>query len=140
MKGVRMSKELADEMVDHLNQARPNEGCGILAAKDGVIVKVFKMTNAAASPLRYSLDSDEQFAAYKKIDDEGWELAGVFHSHTRTEAYPSPTDIHKAIEDVPYVIVSLAQESPSIRAFRITKENWSDTEGVVEEVPVVVEG
>ena len=70
------------------------------------MTKVVRMTNAAASPVRYSLDPDEQFAAYKLMDEQGLDLAGVFHSHTRTEAYPSPTDVRVASEDVPYVIVS----------------------------------
>lgn len=140
MTEVRMTKELADEMVEHLRSERPNEGCGILAGTDGTIVKVFRMTNASGSPLRYSLDPKEQFAAYQKLDEEGWELGGVFHSHTHTEAYPSPTDVRMASEEVPYVIVSLAQDPPSIRAFCITKANWTDAEGEIEEVPVVVEG
>lgn len=135
-----MARSLVDDMVEHLHRERPNEGCGILASKEGSIVKVFKMTNASGSPVRYSLDPKEQFAAYKLLDESGWELGGVFHSHTHTEAYPSPTDVRMASEDVPYVIVSLAVEPPSIRAFRIKKANWTDAEGEIEEVPVVVDG
>jgi len=140
MSELRMSRALASDMVAHLEAERPNEGCGILASKDGDVVKVFRMSNASGSPLRYSLDPKEQFAAYKKLDDEGWELGGVFHSHTHTEAYPSPTDVRMASEDVPYVIVSLAEVPPSIRAFRIKKVNWTDAEGEIEEVSVVVDG
>ena len=140
MSELRMSRALVSDMVAHLEAERPNEGCGILASKDGDIVKVFRMTNASSSPVRYSLDPKEQFAAYKKLDDEGWELGGVFHSHTHTEAYPSPTDVRMAIEDVPYIIVSLADDPPSIRAFRIKKVNWTDAEGEIEEVSVVVDG
>ena len=98
------------------------------------------MTNASASPLRYSLDPKEQFDAYKALDDNSWELGGVFHSHTRTEAYPSPTDVKRASEDVPYIIVSLMNEPASIRAYRIVKENWTDDSGEIQEIPVVVEG
>ena len=97
------------------------------------------MTNAEGSPVRYALDPQEQFAAYKKLDELGWDLGGVFHSHTRTEAYPSPTDVRLASEDVPYVIVSLAGDPPSIRAFRILKENLFDTDGRIDEVPVLLE-
>jgi [CysO sulfur-carrier protein]-S-L-cysteine hydrolase len=133
--------QLAREMVEHCLDGRPNEACGLLAADpDGRIVKVFKMVNASGSPLRYSLDPKEQFAVYKRLDEEGWGLGGVFHSHTRTEAFPSPTDIREAREEVPYVIVSLASEPPSIRAFRIVKQSWTDAEGEVEEIPVVVQG
>jgi proteasome lid subunit RPN8/RPN11 len=137
---LRIPRDLVDEMVEHCRAGRPNEACGLLAGQDGAIVKVFCMTNAAASPVRYKLDPNEQFAAYKKIDEEGWELGGAFHSHTRTEAYPSPTDIRDAHEDVPYVIVSLAQEPPPIRAFRIRKEHWTAEAGEVQEVTVVVDG
>jgi proteasome lid subunit RPN8/RPN11 len=125
-------------MVEHSEAGRPNEACGLLAARDGEIVEVLRMTNAAASPVRYALDPKEQFLAYRKLEDEGLELGGVFHSHTRTEAYPSPTDVRLASEDVPYLIVSLAAKSPVIRAFRIVKAAWTDETGTVEEVPVSV--
>jgi proteasome lid subunit RPN8/RPN11 len=136
---VTIERSLFDEMVQHCLAGRPLEACGLLAAADGRVVKVFKMTNASASPLRYSLDAKEQLAVYRTLDERGWELAGVFHSHTHTEAYPSPTDIRLASEDVPYLIISLAFEDPAVRAFRITKESWTDAEGQVWELPVVVE-
>jgi proteasome lid subunit RPN8/RPN11 len=137
---LTIAKYLADEMVEHCLAGRPHEACGLLAASGGRVVHVFRMTNASGSPVRYSLEPKEQFAVYKKIEDEGWELGGVFHSHTHTEAYPSPTDVRMASEDVPYVIVSLAHEPASIRAFRIEKENWTDSEGQIEEIPVVIDG
>jgi [CysO sulfur-carrier protein]-S-L-cysteine hydrolase len=121
-------------------EGRPNEACGILAGKDGKVVKVFKMTNAEASPMRYSLDPKEQFAMYRKLDEEGWDLGGIFHSHTRTEAYPSPTDVRLASEEVPHLIVSLAENPATIRAFRILKESWTDESGDIVEVPVVLDG
>jgi proteasome lid subunit RPN8/RPN11 len=135
----KLPAALADEMIQHSLDGRPNEACGILGSAGGRIVKVFRMSNASASPVRYSLEPKEQFAVYKTLDDKGWDLAGVFHSHTRTEAYPSPTDVRLASEDVPYLIVSLASEPPVIRAFRIVKEAWTDVEGRVEEVPVGIE-
>ena len=139
MTELRLSGDVAEDMVAHCIAERPNEACGLIASADGEVVKVFRMTNASGSPVRYSLDPKEQFAAYTKIEEEGWELAGVFHSHTHTEAYPSPTDVRMASEDVPYIIVSLAQEPASIRAFRIVKESWTDEEGEIREIPVVVE-
>ena len=140
MSTLTLPRALADQMVEHCLEGRPHEACGLLAAQDGGIVHVFRMTNASGSPVRYSLDPKEQFAVYKKIEEAGWELGGVFHSHTHTEAYPSPTDVRMASEDVPYVIVSLAGDPASIRAFRIIKESWTDTEGEIEEIPVVVDG
>ena len=140
MNALTLERALADQMVEHCLAGRPHEACGLLASKEGKVVHVFRMTNASGSPVRYSLDPKEQFAAYRKIDESGWDLAGVFHSHTHTEAYPSPTDVRMASEDVPYVIVSLAGEPASIRAFRILKENWTDSEGEIQEIPVSIDG
>lgn len=137
---LRMPRALADEMVAHLRDEKPNEGCGLLAGDPPAVTKVIRMTNAASSPVRYSLDPAEQFAAYRTIDEAGLSLASVFHSHTHTEAYPSPTDVRLASEDVPYVIVSLAEDPVVIRAFRIVKENWTDTDGAIVEVPVLIDG
>jgi [CysO sulfur-carrier protein]-S-L-cysteine hydrolase len=138
--GVTIERVLVDEMVEHCMAGRPNEACGILGVARGRVVKVFRMTNAAASPVRYALDPREQFAAYRHLDENGWDLGGVFHSHTRTPAYPSPTDVRLASEDVPYVIVSLATEPPEIRAYRIQKASWTDETGDIQEVPVTVRG
>jgi proteasome lid subunit RPN8/RPN11 len=129
---------IARAMVEHCEAERPNEACGLIAASQDEIVEVYPMTNAAASPVRYSLDPKEQLGVYRSIDDAGWMLGGVYHSHTRTEAYPSPTDVRMASEDVPYLIVSLASQPPSIRAFRIVTANWTDETGEISEVPVVV--
>jgi proteasome lid subunit RPN8/RPN11 len=137
--GVRLSRALADDMIRHCIDGRPNEACGMLGAKEGgEIVRVFKMANASASPVRYALDPAEQLAVYNAIDELGWELGGVFHSHTHTEAYPSPTDVRLASEDVPYLIVSLMYEPAEIRAFRIVKQSWTAETGDIEEVSVVV--
>ena len=138
--GVRIPKPLLEEMIEHCIEGRPNEACGILGVKDGEVVKVFRMTNASASPVRYSLDPKEQFAVYKALEEDDWDLGGVFHSHTHTPAYPSPTDVRMANENVPYLIVSLAKEPASVRAFRIVKEDWRDSEGDIEEVEVEILG
>lgn len=134
-----LSRQLADEMVAHCEAGRPNEACGLLAQRGGEVTTLYPMTNASGSPVRYSLDPREQFQVYRQIENEGLELGGVYHSHTHTEAYPSPTDIRLASEDVPYLIVSLAGKSPSIRAFRIVKESWTSEEGDVQELPVRIE-
>jgi len=136
----RISSELAEEMVQHCKEGRPNEACGMLGAKAGETVKVFRMANVERSPVRYSLEPSEQLAVYNALDEQGWDLGGVFHSHTHTEAYPSPTDVRLASEDVPYVIVSLASEPAEIRAFRIIKTEWGASDGEILEIPVTVLG
>jgi [CysO sulfur-carrier protein]-S-L-cysteine hydrolase len=140
MRSLRIGQAHLVEMIEHSESGRPNEACGVLASKNGEVVKVFRMRNTASSPVRYALDPKEQFAVYKTLNDRGWDLGGVFHSHTHTDAYPSPTDVRLASEDVPYVIVSLTSAPPMVRAFRILKENWTDEEGEIREVQVVTDG
>ena len=136
---VRFSQRLADELIAHCEAERPNEACGVLGMEGDDVVRVIPMANADRSPVRYRLEPNEQLRVYKELDSNGWDFAS-FHSHTRTEAYPSPTDVKEAREDVPYVIVSLAREAPVIRAFRIVKDDWLDLTGEVQEVPVEVDG
>lgn len=137
--GLRIPRHLAGEIVEHCVAGRPNEACGMVALVEGEVVKVFKMTNAAASPLRYSLEPREQLAVENTLAREGWD--GIpFHSHTRTDAYPSPTDVRLAVGEIPYLIVSIAGEPAAIRAFLIKKENWEDETGDIEEVPVEIFG
>lgn len=129
---LQMTRALADEMIEHCRAGVPNEACGILGAKNGEIVKVFRMTNASGSPVRYSLDPKEQFAVYNTLDQEGWDLGGVFHSHTHTDPYPSPTDVAAALfPQWHYVLVSLRDEAPMTRSYRIV-------DGKIAEEPVVV--
>lgn len=139
MNRIHIPREFADEIIAHCEAGRPNEACGIVGLHEGEVVKVFRMSNAAASPVRYSLEPREQLAVENTLSDNGWEGA-PFHSHTRTEAFPSPTDVRLAVGDIPYLIVSLAEEPASIRAFLIKKDSWEDETGDIEEVPVHITG
>ena len=77
------------EIVEQGLREFPNECCGVIAAADGVPVKVFPMTNADASPVTYRLDGKEQLHVFDEMDEQGWELWAIYHSHTHSEAYPS---------------------------------------------------
>src|ERR1700730_4800072 len=103
---MRISRELYEEIVEHARQEAPNECCGMVSARDGTVVKVYRATNAAASPLRYEIDGAEQYRTQMEIYDAGLDLGAIYHSHTRTEPYPSQTDINLAFyPDATYLIV-----------------------------------
>ena len=92
MREVDLPRSYADAMIQHALDERPNECCGILAARDGRFVRHYRMTNVERSPYRYSMDGKELLAVYREIEDSGWELRVIYHSHTHTPAYPSATD------------------------------------------------
>jgi proteasome lid subunit RPN8/RPN11 len=127
---IELPSSMFEEIVAHAKAEYPNEACGVLAGQGGRPVRVYAMRNAEASPVVYRFDSAEQVKVFRELDDRGWDLLGIFHSHTHTEAYPSPTDRADAHwtdpvtgEDVPaypgtrYLILSLANEEPTLRAF-----------------------
>ena len=117
---MRISQALLDEIVEHARAEAPNECCGMIAAQDGVAVAVHRARNAAASPLRYEMDGMEQFKIQTAIEDGGYELGAIYHSHTRSDPEPSQTDINLAFyPDALYVIVGVKGEEPDVRAWRI---------------------
>jgi proteasome lid subunit RPN8/RPN11 len=130
---MRIAKQLLDEIIDHARSEAPIECCGMIASRDGEAVRVYRATNAAASPLRYEIDGAEQYRIQMEIEDGGLDLGAIYHSHTRTEPYPSQTDINLAFyPDAVYVIVGLADEKPDVRAYEIREGRVRETELVVE--------
>jgi [CysO sulfur-carrier protein]-S-L-cysteine hydrolase len=68
----------------------------------------------------YTLDPRDHLRAERDAEGRGLEILGVMHSHTHTEAYPSPTDVEQAPDPTwHYVIVSLRAEAPVVRSYRI---------------------
>lgn len=121
---------LAKEMVEQGVREFPNESCGLIAAADGVPVQVFPMTNADASPATYRLDGKEQLRVFDELDERGWDLWAIYHSHTHSEAYPSETDVRLAFyPDARYILLSLADRAnPVLRSFWIRDAEVTEEE------------
>lgn len=109
------------EMLEHLKAAYPLEACGILAGKDGLVCRIYPVTNRLASPIAYEMDPEEQLAAMLDIEERAWEIIAIFHSHPHGPETPSTRDIIQAYyPEAYYVIVSWQDmKKPSIRAFQI---------------------
>jgi proteasome lid subunit RPN8/RPN11 len=137
---LRIPPAIYGEMIEHCREGLPNEACGFLGGRDGAAERIYKLTNAAKSPVYYRPADKEMIAAMNDIDDKGLELVAIFHSHVASQAYPSPTDIREAhYPDSAYVIVSMAnQYEPDARAYFIQKEDWRDQNGRVEEIDLML--
>jgi len=119
---------LVSEIISHCRKGYPYEACGILAGKDGVVKKVYMMTNIENSGVSYIMEPKEQFTVMKEMREEGLDMVAMFHSHPHSDAYPSPKDIKLAFYTEPvYVIVSLINE-PDIRAFTINEDGVTEVE------------
>jgi proteasome lid subunit RPN8/RPN11 len=140
---VRISQELVDELVAHARQEAPNECCGMIAARDGQAVRVYRARNAAASPLRYDIDADDILRVTRELDRDDLALGAIYHSHTRSAPYPSQTDVNYAFfpgrdeamwPGAIYIIVGVSEDEPVIRAYRIAARDR------IEEVELEVVG
>jgi proteasome lid subunit RPN8/RPN11 len=128
---MRISQSLIDEMVAHAREDLPNECCGMVGGRDGEATGVVRVINSAASPLRYEMDPQGQYNALKSIEDGGDELLAIYHSHTKSAAYPSQTDVNQAVAwpDQIYLIVSLADpERPEVKAYLLRDLKIADVE------------
>jgi len=125
---LALPKKFIDEMIAHAREEAPNECCGIIAGQDGRAVKLFRAKNSEASPYLYNVDPQELFRIYRECDENGWEFLAIYHSHTKTKAYPSPTDIDQAYwPESYYVIISVRRRGrPTKRAFRIVDGTVSE--------------
>jgi proteasome lid subunit RPN8/RPN11 len=130
-----MARALLDELIAHAVQEAPNECCGMVAVEPGVPVRaarVHRAVNTAASPLRFEVDGRELLHTIEQIEDDGCELGAIYHSHTRSEPYPSQTDINFAANwpGVEWIIVGLANgQEPQARSYLID-------DGEIEEVGI----
>ena len=128
---MKIAQALIDEMVAHAREDLPNECCGMVGGRDGEAETVIRVANSAASPLRYEMDPQEQYDALKAIEDAGGELLAIYHSHTKSAAYPSQTDVNQAVAwpDQVYLIVSLADpEAADVKGYLLRDLKIADAE------------
>jgi proteasome lid subunit RPN8/RPN11 len=118
---LEISEILLNKLIEHSRQEYPLESCGILAGKDGRIVKFYPMANMKKSSSCYRMEPEEQLRVFQDIEESGLELSAIYHSHPHTAAFPSQRDVDYAFyPDLLILIISLMEkEAPRIGAFQI---------------------
>lgn len=137
---VRLPASIASAIVAQARAEYPNEACGLIvgsapAANGGEARRYAPLRNKAASPYRYEIHPDDLLRVTVATDDADEVFWAIVHSHVKSPAVPSPTDVGLAFyPDALYVLVSLADDqadpetgAPSLRAWRIL-------DGVIHEV------
>ncbi|HET9059346.1 MAG TPA: M67 family metallopeptidase [Acidimicrobiales bacterium] len=133
-----LAETLWERMVAHCLACLPMEGCGLIAGLEPAgptggpadaeagsqslaqALEVYPATNAAASARLYTVEPRDLLRADRAAEAAGMQLIGVWHSHTHTPAYPSPTDVRQAPDPSwHYVLVSLSEDEPAVRSYRI---------------------
>lgn len=120
MKEIHILKSIREQILAHAQRELPIEACGYLAGKDGVVTRIFELTNIDQSNEHFSFDPKEQFNVMRATRSEGLELIANYHSHPETPARPSEEDIKLAYDPtILYFIASLADGSQDLKAFSI---------------------
>lgn len=130
---LQITGDQRDAMVATCIRALPEEGCGLLlGTSEGVVLEVVPSENVAHSARVYEIDSRVLLRTFRRADDDGVQVIGVFHSHTHSDPYPSPTDVAQAPDPAwHYALVGLRDVAAVLASYRIV-------EGVitVEEVAI----
>ena len=117
---MRIRRQLLDEIVAHSREDDPDECCGVLAGPGGSADRAIRALNSRRSPTSFEISGPDLLRIYNETND-GEDFVALYHSHTRSEAYPSQTDINMAPRwpGTVWLICSLAEDEPVIRGFEI---------------------
>jgi [CysO sulfur-carrier protein]-S-L-cysteine hydrolase len=130
---VVIAADLLERVIAHARRDAPNECCGLVGTRDGRALSVHEAQNTAASPFRFEVDGMVLHRTLTEIEDAGFELGAIYHSHTRSDPYPSQTDVNFAANwpGVEWIIVGLADgDEPVVRSYLIGQD------GAISEVRV----
>ena len=133
MDKLLLKKSDYEKIIQYCYQEKPEEACGILAGnkleKSAKVQKVYLMENTESSAEEYLMNPEEQFKVFRDMRDENLELISIFHSHPHTPAIPSEHDIKMAnYPEAIYTIISLAEDEPNLRAYRIRNNDYKEIE------------
>lgn len=133
---VALSPDQINDIISHARSTPDQEVCGVLGGLDDRVLSIHRAKNMAETPrIRFEMDSRDMFAAMRAIDDQDHDLIGFYHSHTHTQAFPSPTDVAMwtatwGADALCFICSLMDEERPVLRAFRIASS------GEVTEVPI----
>jgi proteasome lid subunit RPN8/RPN11 len=130
-----IAQALLDELIAHVREDPENECCGVVAVEPGRpeigqparAVRVLRAKNVHSSPLKFEIAPEELRELWMACEEVG-DLGAIYHSHVRSEPYPSQTDVNFAANwpGVEWIIVGLADEEPEVRSYLIEDGQFSE--------------
>ncbi len=122
-----LPSNLLQEIIRHAVNCLPEEACGLLAGIGVKVEEVIPVENIEHSQVRYRMKPEEQLEAFLHIEEKGWDLLGIYHSHPKGPETPSENDLNEAYyPEAIYVIVSRNIDQWSVRGFTIRERQPSE--------------
>jgi proteasome lid subunit RPN8/RPN11 len=129
---LQLSPQLWGQMEADVSGRAPLEACGLVGGKGTTCLAVYPLTNILRSPTRYRIDPEEQFHTFQMIEENGWDLLAIYHSHPRGPAVLSSSDIAEAFyPQCVYLIWYPNDGNWNCRGYRIYPQT-------IEEVEIII--
>jgi proteasome lid subunit RPN8/RPN11 len=115
---MKIPRQLLHQIHQHLESGYPNEACGVMLGKNGVVTEVVSADNQrTAQPAgggesarnRYLIDPIAYIKIERDADKRGLQVLGIYHSHPDVAARPSKFDLDHAWPNFSYLIVSVVK-------------------------------
>ncbi len=134
-----LSRSQLEQLYDQMRRDAPYETCGMIGGKDGRALKIYPIKNVAENRVKnYFMDGAEQIRAMQDMDDNGYDILAIYHSHPVTRAYPSPTDVRDAYDPdlqeprypgAVYLIMSLMNpDAPEAHGYFLEGDTITETQ------------
>lgn len=125
MRVVSLRSSVLNGVIAHAREAAPAECCGLLLGRGDQVVEAVRARNIAESPARFLMDPRDHIDARRGARGRGLGVLGFYHSHPRSPAIPSATDLAEAAyPNHLYAIVSLAADPADVQLFRLDEGNF----------------
>lgn len=127
---LRIKRPIYQALLDHLLALAPHEGCGLLAGHwaTQTVTTLYVIENQADQPtIQFLMNPQMQLDAFVELETAVLDLLAIYHSHPQGPDHPSATDMaHTHYPQVIQIIVSLTPPQPKLRAFWVTKFDFSE--------------
>jgi desampylase len=135
---VTIAQSALDELLAHARAEAPSECCGLLLGSGMSIIEAARTTNSASNRYsRFVIDPKDHIDLRRSARARGLAVVGFYHSHPRSPAVPSTSDLAEA--SYPghlYLIVSLSASRPEVAVYRFDEGE----RGKFQRLPLVTVG
>lgn len=133
MRALWLPPNLMSQLLKHVYEQWPQEACGFIILTNKRTVRIKPISNIASNPEhQFYMNPPEVLSTFREMEINQETLMGIYHSHPKTEAIPSASDIAQwQFPDSIALIISAKQPQPKLAAWRIDY-------GSVSRVPIII--
>lgn len=132
-----LTKAQLEQLYEQARRDAPFETCGMIGGTHKRALKIYPIRNVAENRVKnYFMDGVDQIRAMQDMDDNGYEIVSIYHSHPVSRAYPSVTDIGDAYDpdlneqrypDAVYLIITLMHpDAPEAHGYLLQGETVTE--------------